>query len=153
MFGPMPRQPNRPLSSAASSVTPATSTSSSTARRKPAALAQLPHPPRASWPAPPPPPSRRYRSRPRHRTCHDAELPLTVRHAVEVAVDRLARLGERRLEVRIIRAPHQFVDADQVATPDPRHVVLERGVYLLFPVLGRVALELREARTESPGVP
>src|SRR5262249_56464808 len=48
-----------------------------------------------------------------------------VRHALQDLRQDLARLGKRRLAVRIVRAPHHVVDADDVAQANADGVLLE----------------------------
>src|SRR5215813_8656352 len=48
-----------------------------------------------------------------------------VRHARQDLRQDLARLGKRRLAVRIVRAPHHVVDADDVAQANADGVLLE----------------------------
>src|SRR5687767_8604756 len=50
---------------------------------------------------------------------------LVLGHAGEDALQDLARARERRLRVRVVRAPHQRVDADEVAVADAEAVLLE----------------------------
>src|SRR5438874_4907263 len=48
-----------------------------------------------------------------------------VRHSGQDLRQDLARLGERRLAVRIVRAPHHVVDADDVSEANADGVLLE----------------------------
>src|SRR6266446_521600 len=89
---------------------------------------------------------------PEHVPTQD-QLLLVLGHTGEVAGDRFARLGEGGVEVRVVRAPQHLVHADQVAAAYAGNIVLESGVHLATPIVGRVPLELGEAWGESPGVP
>src|SRR5262245_52663720 len=75
---------------------------------------------------------------------------LVLGHARQDLGQDLARLGERRLAVRIVRAPHHVVDADHVAQADADRVLLEAqddiameevaGLHAVLETLDRIAV-------------
>src|SRR4029079_6029327 len=81
------------------------------------------------------------------------QLLFILRHVDKVAGDRLARLREGRIEVRVVRAPHHLVHADQITAAHAGHIVLEGGIHLATPVVSRTPRELRKTGGEGPGVP
>src|SRR5262245_63772508 len=61
---------------------------------------------------------------PRDVVARDATAHLE-RHAGEDAIEQLLRLGKRALGVRIIRAPHHEIDADQLPIAHAERVILK----------------------------
>src|SRR4029077_4896554 len=59
----------------------------------------------------------------------------------ELLVDILGRIGPDAVRMRVVRAPHQGLDADVVDQLGPDAVVLERGLALAAPVFAGPHLE------------
>ena len=61
--------------------------------------------------------------------------------AFTTLAERLLRVAEGALVVRVVRRPHHPVDADALDQLEPERVDHERGVHVVLPVVGDVLLD------------
>src|SRR5436190_9872807 len=74
---------------------------------------------------------------------------LAVRNAIEDALEDLPRLREGGLGVRVVRAPHERVEADEFAIANAEAVFLERQKHVAVEEIARARVALEAV----PGLP